>query len=217
MRPCRCRRRSSRSASTTPSTLGRPASNRRRSCRPSSRSSRRRSRAPMATSSCRRAATSTGRSRSSRSSGRRCTTLPRRTSSATSRASRSARTCPSGLGSSPARRRSSGWPSRSRASRPIGPWVVSLDEFDDPNDLAPRLQHRRRGRAVGHHGRPHLLDLALDRRAVEGARVAAGRPGLHGHPRRRRHGPPAPALPPARARCWRRGSRASDACLTPFV
>ena len=78
---------------------------------------------------------------------------------------------------------------------PIGPWVVTPDELDDPDDLAlgctvngEEVQKSRTSDlifGVGRAGPPPVVDHP----------VAAGRPHLHRHPVRRRRDANAAALP----------------------
>ena len=53
-----------------------------------------------------------------------------------------------------------------RGYGPMGPWLVTLDEVPDPDDLALGLLGRRRDDAGRSHQRPHLQRATLDRRAL---------------------------------------------------
>ena len=72
---------------------------------------------------------------------------------------------------------------------PIGPWVVTPDELDDPDDLALGCTVERRGGAEEPHLRSHLRRGRADPPPVVDHPVAARRPHLHGHPVRRRRRP----------------------------
>ena len=96
-----------------------------------------------------------------------------------------------------------------RGYGPMGPWLVTLDEVPNPDDLAPRLLGGRRGGAGRPHQRPRVQRAEPHRPALRRAPAPARRRHLHGHPGGGRREPQATAVPPARQRRSRRGSKAS--------
>ena len=87
-----------------------------------------------------------------------------------------------------------------RGYGPMGPWLVTLDEVADPDDLA--LGCSVDGETV-QDARTSDLIFGVPRLVAELSAVlpaAARRRHLHRHARRRRHRPPAAAVPRSRAR-----------------
>ena len=80
-----------------------------------------------------------------------------------------------------------------RGFAPMGPWLVTPDELDDPDDLALGC---RIGDETMQEARTRDMVFGVgpaDRRALGRRADAAGRRDLHGHARRRRVHPHSPA------------------------
>ena len=92
---------------------------------------------------------------------------------------------------------------------PIGPWVVTPDELDNPDDLALGCTVNGEEVQKSRTSRSDLRRRRADPPAVVDHAAAAGRPDLHGHPLRRRrdaHAAPVPR-PRRRARLHHRRHR----------
>ena len=160
----------------------RAARRRSRRCSPSSRPA---SPARPARSRCRRAVTPTGRSSSSSSSGR----APRQVAAAdawrhvaglTVGQDVSERITAAGR----PRRRSSAWASRYPGFGPVGPWLVTPDEFDDPDDLELGCSINGEQMQKGRTSDLIFGGARADRAAVAGHAAAARRRHLHRHAQR---------------------------------
>ena len=101
-----------------------------------------------------------------------------------------------------------------RGYGPMGPWLVTLDEVPDPDDLA--LGCSVDGETVQDARTSDLIFAVprLDRRALGGAAAPSRRRHLHRHAGGHRRHPPAARGSSSRARCSRRGSRASARSAT---
>ena len=72
---------------------------------------------------------------------------------------------------------------------PVGPWLVTPDEFDDPDDLELGCSIDGEQMQLGRTARTDLRRVRADRKALPGHAVAARRPHLHRHPIGRRGWP----------------------------
>ncbi len=72
---------------------------------------------------------------------------------------------------------------------PVSPWLVTADEFDNPDDLGLDCSINGEPVQAGHTREPHLRRARADRAALPGHAVAARRPHLLRYSTGRRDGP----------------------------